>query len=160
MSMNRRHWGLATLALCAAAPMALAQQQGGSPDNIQIARERARKDKKAFVAEQLKLTDSQAKNFWPVYERYQKELGAIQQRQNMAAIDYVNASDKLTDMNAARILGLLAGADVDRAKLDQIYLKRFLKVIPGKQVARYYQIENKLRVAEEYDTARTYPLVN
>ena len=108
----------------------------------------------------LTLTAREAKNFWPVYERYQKELGAIQQRQNMAAIDYVNASDKLTDMNAARILGLLAGADVDRAKLDQIYLKRFLKVIPGKQVARYYQIENKLRVAEEYDTARTYPLVN
>src|SRR5262245_9579384 len=116
--MNRRHWGFAALAL-GAVPLASAQQQGGTPDNVQIARERARKDKRAFVGEQLKLTDSQAKNFWPVYDRYQKELAAIQQRQNIATIDYVNVSDKLTDANAARILGLLAGTEVDRAKAEQ-----------------------------------------
>ena len=49
-------------------------------DNMQILRDKIKADKKLLVANNMELTDSEAKAFWPVYEEYQKELGVINQR--------------------------------------------------------------------------------
>ena len=39
-----------------------------------------RANRKALVAVNLKLTDDEAAKFWPVYDRYQKDLNAIGDR--------------------------------------------------------------------------------
>jgi hypothetical protein len=46
-------------------------------DNMQIVREKIQTDKKLFIAENMNLTESEAKVFWPVYENYQKDLGKL-----------------------------------------------------------------------------------
>jgi hypothetical protein len=43
-------------------------------DNMQILREKIKADKKLLVASNMELTESEAKNFWPIYEDYQKDL--------------------------------------------------------------------------------------
>ena len=40
--------------------------------------------KKLLIAENLGLTEGESKGFWPVYEEYQKELEAINQRPGKA----------------------------------------------------------------------------
>src|SRR5207249_12337436 len=42
--------------------------------NMDIVREAMRADKKALVATNLQLTDAEAKAFWPVYDKYEKDL--------------------------------------------------------------------------------------
>ena len=49
-------------------------------DNMQILRDKIKADKKLIVAANMELTESEAKDFWPVYEEYQKDLTAINQR--------------------------------------------------------------------------------
>ena len=49
-------------------------------DNMQILRDKIKADKKLVVAENMELTESEAKNFWPIYEGYQKELQKINRR--------------------------------------------------------------------------------
>ncbi len=56
----------------------LAQEKAA--DNMQAAREKLQADKKLFVTEHMKLTDSESKAFWPVYENYQKDMGAVNDR--------------------------------------------------------------------------------
>ena len=57
------------------------------------------------------------------------------------------------------MLRQLTSIATDRAKLNQSYAKRFLGVLPGKQAARYFQLENKIRAVEEWDLAVQVPLV-
>ncbi len=57
---------------------ALAQDKPA--DNMQILREKIKADKKLLVAANMELTESEAKNFWPIYEDYQKELQKINER--------------------------------------------------------------------------------
>ena len=39
-----------------------------------------RANRKALVAVNLKLTDEEATKFWPIYDRYQKEINAVGDR--------------------------------------------------------------------------------
>jgi hypothetical protein len=41
-------------------------------DTNQLVREKVQADKKLFVAENMQLTEKEAKAFWPVYENYQR----------------------------------------------------------------------------------------
>jgi hypothetical protein len=40
-----------------------------------------------------------------------------------------------------------------------IYVSKLSKVLPPKKIARYLQIENKIRAAIKYDLAKEIPLV-
>ena len=47
-------------------------------DTMQIVREKVRADKKLLVAQNMGLTEAEAKDFWPVYEGYQQELEMVE----------------------------------------------------------------------------------
>jgi hypothetical protein len=42
--------------------------------NIDILIQKIKADKKLLVASNMDLTDAEGKNFWPLYDAYQKEL--------------------------------------------------------------------------------------
>ena len=75
-------------------------------DNMQILRDKIKADKKLLVAANMELTESEAKGFWPVYEEYQKELTAINQRIGKLiesyAADY--RANTLTDEKAKKLI--------------------------------------------------------
>jgi hypothetical protein len=107
------------------------------------------------------LTEAEAKNFWPVYEEYQKDLQKIDQRllnllQSYAA-DYRNKS--LTDEKAKQLLDEWIAIDNDDAKRRASYVSKVMKALPPKKAARYLQIENEYRILLRYDLAVTVPLV-
>jgi hypothetical protein len=47
----------------------------------------------------------------------------------------------------------------DRAKVRRSYLPGIAKTLPGKKVARFYQIENKMDAVLRYDLAEGIPVV-
>ena len=140
---------------------ALAAAQDKPADNMQIMREKVKADKKLMVAANMQLTESEAKGFWPVYEAYQKDLAAINQRivkliESYAA-DY-NANT-LTDEKAKKLVDELVAIEQAEAGLKTSYVPKLGKVLPMKKVARYLQIENKVRALVKYDLAGGIPLV-
>ena len=63
------------LAPFAALPWAFpAQSQDKPANNMDILRDNLKADKKLLVATNMELTESEAKNFSPIYDDYQKEL--------------------------------------------------------------------------------------
>jgi hypothetical protein len=130
-------------------------------DNMQILREKVKADKKLLVAANMGLTESEAKGFWPVYEEYQKELTTINQRiikliESYAA-DY--RTNTLTDEKAKKLIDELVAIEQAEAKLKASSVPKLSKVLPSKKVARYLQIENKIRAVVKYDLASGVPLV-
>jgi len=130
-------------------------------DNMQIMRDKIKADKKLVVAGNMELTESEAKAFWPVYEQYQKDLGAINQRivkliESYAA-DY--RANSMTDEGAKKLTAELVAIEKAEAAMKESYVPKLSKVLPAKKVARYMQIENKIRALVKYELAGQIPLV-
>ena len=52
----------------------------GGISNMEILREKITADKKFVVANNMNLTDAETKEFWPIYESYQRDLHQINRR--------------------------------------------------------------------------------
>jgi hypothetical protein len=130
------------------------------PNNLETVHEKLKADKKTIVTKYMELTDSEAKNFWPVYDDYQKDLQKINERlqamlQSYAA-DYRNKS--LTDEKAKKLVDEWIALEQDEVKQRKAFAPKVLKALPAKKAARYLQIENEYRLLIRYDLAATVPL--
>jgi hypothetical protein len=140
-----------------AAPQARAADAPQS--NMEIVREAMRADKKALVAANLQLTDAEAKAFWPVYDKYEKDLLSANNKLYQVIEEYALNYNKLTDAKALDLVHRYLSAEEARTKVRSSYLRDFTKVLPGLKVARFYQIENKLDAVVRYEMAAQIPLV-
>jgi len=130
-------------------------------NNLETVHEKLKAEKKSIVTKYMELTESEAKNFWPVYEDYQKDLQKFNERlQNMLqsyAADYRNKS--LTDEKAKKLLDEWLAIEQDDVKQRTAFVPKIVKALPAKKAARYLQIENEYRMLIKYDLAATVPLV-
>lgn len=156
----KRIIGLMTVTLL----LGFAAQSGAQDkpaDNMQILRDKIKADKKLVVATNMDLTESEAKGFWPIYEQYQKDLQKINRRIVSVlegyADDYRNKS--LTDEKAKKLINEALAIEQAEADLKSAYMPKLSKVLPVRKVARYLQIENKIRAIVKYDIASGVPLV-
>jgi hypothetical protein len=128
-------------------------------DNMQIVLEKIRADKKLFVAENMQLSEAEAKAFWPVYSQYQDELFLLRVRTAKLISDYAGAYEKMTNDTAKRLLSEHMTIESLGLKLRQTYLPKFRKVLSEVKIARYYQIENKIQAVLMYELAAKIPLI-
>jgi hypothetical protein len=128
---------------------------------MQAFRDKVKADKKLVIAANMDLTEEEGKKFWPIYEAYQKDLTAINQRLATAITTYATAynSKSLTDDQAKKLATDALLADEDEVKLRKTYGAKLVQVPPGKKAARYLQLENKIRAALRYELASSIPLV-
>lgn len=129
--------------------------------NMQILLDKVKADKKLVVAANMELNDDEAKGFWPIYEAYQKDLQTINDRLRKTILGYAAAYNKkaLTDADAMQLTNEVLTIDQDELTLRKTYAARLGRVMPATKVARYLQIENKIRAAIRYDLASGIPLV-
>jgi hypothetical protein len=127
--------------------------------NLDILRDTIRANKKALVAANLTLSDEEAARFWPLYDRYQTELTAINDRIVKVIEDYTASFTNLSDEKALKLAEDWLSAEGDRVKVQRTYLGDFAKVLPGRKVVRFYQIENKMDAVLRYDLAGEIPVV-
>jgi hypothetical protein len=128
-------------------------------DNMELVREKIAADKKLFVAEVMKLTEAEARAFWPVYDSYQKELSKLFDRKIKLIQDYAKNYETMSDEVAKKLLDEYMAIEGEYLKLRQSYLRKFRKVLSEKKVVRYYQIDNKIKAVLEYELARQIPLM-
>jgi hypothetical protein len=152
---------LITIALALVASLsglpALAQDKPA--DNMQIVRDKIKADKKLFVAEAMKLTESEAKGFWPVYDSYQKDLAKIHDRALAMIKEYAKNYQSMTNEKAKQLTDEFIAIQAEHQKLRVSYLPQFRKVLPEIKVARYYQVENKVSAVVDYELATNIPFV-
>jgi hypothetical protein len=141
------------------APLSFAQDKRA--DNMEILRDKIRADKKFVVAMNMELTESEAKNFWPIYNEYQKDLQNINGR-ILAVLESYAAdfkSKSLTDDKAKQLIDEALAIDQAEANLKSTYAPKLGKALPVRKVARYLQIENKIRAVVKYDLVQGVPLM-
>ena len=145
--------GFVTLVPC----IALAQDQPAS--TMEIVREKLRADKKLLVAQAMELTQSEADKFWPVYESYQKDLIKLADREIELIKEYARTYKSMTNEEAAKLMSEFLDIEGDYQQTRREYVPKFRDILSDIKVARYFQIENKIKALVDFELAEKIPLI-
>jgi hypothetical protein len=144
--------------------MGQVQAQEAEQMNMEILKEKVKADKKLIVSNNMMLTDAESKKFWPLYDAYQMDLNQINERMMSMIKSYADAYNagkgELSNDLAKKLIGEALAVEESEVKLRQTYAAKLNKVLPATKVARYLQIENKIRAIVKFELAARIPLVN
>ena len=132
-----------------------------SDTNMEILKEKLKADKKLLIASNMDLTDAEAKQFWPMYDDYQKDLEGINKQLVQTIKEYSDAFNKGTISNdtAKKLLNEALTVEEQEVKLKRASAEKLGKVLPATKVARYIQLETKIRSIIKFEMAQQIPLV-
>ena len=129
--------------------------------NMQILIDKVKADKKLLIATNMDLTDQEAKEFWPYYEGYQKKLEQINNHMGGIINEYAEAYNKgaVPDAIAKKIINEALKTEGAEVIMRREYAEKLTKVLPATKVARYLQMESKIRALIKFDLAENIPLM-
>ena len=127
--------------------------------DIDLMRKDVRSQKKQVIAANMKLTDKEAEQFWPVYDQYTAELVKINDQKYAAIKEFANSYDTLTDDQADKLAKQALGVDQSVAQLRLKYMPTFQKVISGKKTALFMQLDRRLVMMIDLQLSSVIPLV-
>jgi hypothetical protein len=147
-----------------AAQCASAEDKIADVTDMQALRDAVRADKKALVASTLKLTDAEAKRFWPVYDAYQRDVDLANRRRNVTLEALIGLDKAPSDLYARNLANELIAADEAEIKARRSLHNRLMRGVPTRilspnKAARYLQLETKIRAVQAYDIAANIPLI-
>jgi len=144
----------------AQSPSAGAQDKPQITDqDIELLRKDLRSQKKQIVAANLKITDAQATKFWPVYDQYIAEQTKIHDQKYAVIKEFATSWGTISDTQAEDLTKRALAVDEQVAQLRIKYMPNFLQVLPGKQVATFFQIDRRLQMMVDLQLMSQLPLV-
>ncbi len=162
--MTNRLWMIALLAGASviSGTRAFAQTQASaitSGSDMDLFRKDVRSLKKQIIAANLDLTDTEAQQFWPIYDRYTLELSAITDQKYALLNEYAQNYTTMTNEQAEGYIKGRAAVEQSIMQLRLRYLPVIRKVLNGKTTARFYQMDWRLGLIMELQLCSQTPLV-
>jgi hypothetical protein len=138
----------------------LSQNAAATVDrDLQLLRKDLRSQRKQIVAANVTLTDAEAQKFWPIYDQYAAELAKINDTKLSLIKEYAANYAAFTDAQAQSIMERWTAADDAAVQLRIEYISIFQKVLPGKKVALFFQVDRRIGVLMDLQVASEIPLV-
>ena len=152
------------LFVCQLSPAQQSAQQheatpAASDQSVELLRKDLRSEKKQIVAANMLLTEAEAQKFWPVYDEYTVEAAKINDAKLSVIKEYVQTYETLNDAQAERMVKNWSAADEATVQLRLKYLPIFQKALPGKKVARFFQVDRRIGSVIDLQLASEIPLV-
>jgi hypothetical protein len=116
-------------------------------------------EKKALISNNIKLTNEESRNFWPIYDDYQEALNRTADRTRKLIRDYSKAWESMPDKTAKAMLKEFLDIHTEKLKNMKSFVKKFNGVLPPRKVLKYFQLENKVEAGTNYEFASHIPLV-
>ena len=153
--------GLCVMSVPAARAQAAASSdsQTISDQDVQLLRQDLRSQKKQLIAANVKLTDTEATKFWPIYDQYVAELSKVNNDKYAVVKEYANNYGTLTDAQALDLTRRLLGVDNAVAQLRTKYVPIVNGVLPGVKTATFFQIDRRLTMLIDIQLASSLPLI-
>jgi hypothetical protein len=151
------------LAFAAANSTAVAQRETASGVEVEkdlaLLRRDIRSEKKKIIAANISLTETEATKFWPVYDQYVAEMTIHNDEFYSAIKNYAANQKTLTDAQASSMIKRWVEIQIGQAQTRQKYIPLFEKVIPGRKVAYFFQIDRRLYALLDLQVASEIPLI-
>ena len=147
----------------AGAPAQTTSSQGTthviSDQDLNLLRKDLRSKRKQLIAANLKLTDTEAAKFWPVYDQYVTELIAINDKKFGIIQDYADNWGKMTNEQSLLFSRQWLDMDIQTAELRQKYVPIVSKVLDGKKTATFFQLDRRIAMMIDLQVSSQMPLV-
>jgi hypothetical protein len=140
-------------------PASLPANQVSSDEDLKLFRKDLRSQKKQIIAANMGLTDSEAQQFWPIYDRYTAELVTIMDKKYALLNEYAQNYTSITNEQAESYIQGRADVEESVMQLRLKYLPIVRKVLSGKSTARFFQIDWRLGLIMDLQLASQIPLV-
>jgi hypothetical protein len=116
-------------------------------------------EKAAIIINNMHFTEAEKDAFWPVYQKYQKELSKLGDERVALIKDYAAHLGTIDDAKAKELTARAMALEEQRLQLVKKYIDEFGKVLPAKQVARFFQLEMQMQRMVDIQVAAELPLV-
>src|SRR5260370_16549342 len=108
-------------------PNADISDQAPFDDDVALFRKDVRSLRKQIIAANLDLTDTEAQQFWPIYDRYTAEMRKLFDRKFEVLKEYAANYDTITDEQADTYIQGRAAAEESTLQLRLKYIPIFPK---------------------------------
>jgi hypothetical protein len=160
--MNKVHLLLVIAGTLSIAPFAVCQNSADSTtssEDLALLKQDVQSQKKQIVAANLKLTDAEAVKFWPIYDQYTAELGKLNDTRLGLIKEYAGAYPNISDSQAQSIVSRWLQTDEAVAGVRSKYMPMMEKVLSGKTLARFFQIDRRLGILIDVQVTSEIPIV-
>ena len=130
-----------------------------SSQELDLLRKDIRSQKKQLIAQNLKLTDTEATKFWPIYDQYTEDLVKINDKKYSVIQQYADKYVTLSDQDAGSLIQQWLDVDIAAAQLRAKYVAAVAKAIGGRRAAAFGQLDRRLSMMIELQLATRLPLV-
>ena len=135
----------------------------GQSQNAQLeaARAELQAGRDQIIREDLQLSEDELSEFWPVYQQYVSELAVVRERKAVLVGRFLEAyrrGEFIEEFAEWLIAENFAIKDA-WTDVQESFVERFKAVLSVQQVARFYQLENKLDAEVDARMALIVPLV-
>jgi len=114
--------------------------------------------KKALVLINMNLKDEVKENFGKLYDEYQLKLMKQRIGELTLISNYAKEHKNMTNENSDKLIAEWLTVEEAELALKKEYMAKFKKVMPSSDVIRYFQIENRIQLANEINRAKAIPL--
>jgi len=126
---------------------------------IELLKTDVKAHKMELIDEAMNLSDAQAKEFWPVYKKYQKEMGKVNEKELHLIKKYAENYDYMTGDVAKELANEFFELDIKRGYLRKDYYRKFAFATDPITAAKFFQIENRLGLLIELQIASVLPIM-
>jgi len=137
----------------------LTLDQASTDENIRLFRKDVRSLKKQIISANIQLTDKEAQQFWPVYDRYTSELDKIEDRKFELLQEYARDYSTITDEQADAYIKGRAAVEESILQLRLKYMPVFRKVLSGRTAALFTQMDFRLGLVVDLQLASQVPMI-
>jgi len=161
----KKFWKAAVLCavvgqLSAATVRAQDKQEAKQVDRyVTMLRTDLKAEKATIIVNNMHSTEAEKDAFWPVYQKYQKELSKLGDERVALIKDYAAHLGTIDDAKAKELTARAMALEEQRLQLVKKYIDEFGKVLPAKQVARFFQLEMQMQRMVDIQVAAELPLV-
>jgi hypothetical protein len=127
--------------------------------SYELLRSGVKTKKLEILTRAMKLDESQAAVFWPVYRKYEAALGKINDKKIALLKEYAQRYESMTDQNATEMMKKLFEVEEQTTTLKKKYFRKFSKALSARTAARAIQVENYLNRLVDLSIAGEVPLV-
>lgn len=126
---------------------------------LALARADLRTEKRALVTANMDLTAKESEAFWPVYDRYEREVMKLGDQKLALLKDFAAQYDTLTDLQAKELSTKTFEIQKARIALKDKFFKEFEKAVGGKKTARFFQVDARLELIVDVQITAEIPLI-
>ena len=116
-------------------------------EDLRAASEVIKKQRKIYIEKMMELTPQEKEGFWPLYAEYESGLSKLRGQRLELTANFLKRHENLSDAEALDMLKEKLRIVGDEHKFKQVYVAKFMQVLPGRKVARFYQAENRFDTA-------------